>query len=693
MSQSPEEALRVQRYEDGWEAINRMIREDLSWGGSERKCLHAACADGTFAPIAGAAGTDFLDDGRALCVLDIERDGRPDLVLRNRTGPQVRVLLNVWPRAGQAIWIRCEGRSSNRDGVGARVTVRTARGERVKEVQAGSFFLSQSSRWLCFGLGKDPGEVEAEVRWPGGGVQRLGKLAPGRRYLVREGEAPAAEPFAEPGAAALGGAAAPRASPAPTSAGEAPEAVATWLIEPLPAPDFALPALAVTAANAASASGELLGPSRLLGKPLVVHFLSIACPACAAEVAEVRRAEALVESAGGRVLHVVADATAAPDACAEGVRRLGYRSPTVRADGRALAAWNIVHRHLWSLRRDLAVPSSFLLDASGAIVKAWRGGAAASWAADVRRIPRDAAARLALALPFPGTALRPAFHRDLLGLGNAFFEAGLHGEARAVFAAALGRHAEDSDSLFNYAVACAEGGRLEDAERAYRRVLELAPSLDDARNNVGTLLAKAGRAEEALGMFRAIVERNPAHAEAVLNLSNELLKAGHAQEALQVCEGAVARDPESAPFRRQLGYARYRAGYRDLAVESTREALRIDPRDADSWLNLANYLTALGDLAGAKGAALAGLERRPGHAGLLNTLGMVHAALGEVDEAARHLERAIAADPRLAPPYTNLARLHLERGDRERARDALRRLLAVLPGHAAALEMLREVGQ
>ena len=80
--------MRLQRYEDGWEIINRLIREDYSWGGNERKCFHVACDDGSFADISHASGLDFLGDGRALAVLDLDLDGRPDMVLRNRDAPQ-----------------------------------------------------------------------------------------------------------------------------------------------------------------------------------------------------------------------------------------------------------------------------------------------------------------------------------------------------------------------------------------------------------------------------------------------------------------------------------------------------------------------------------------------------------------------------------------------------------------------------
>ena len=126
MSQSPREELRLQRYLDGWEIINRMIREDTSWGGRERSCFHLSCGPDRFIDISAASGLDYIQDGRALCRLDLDRDGRPDLALRNRDGPQLRLLKNTWPKSSRALWVRLEGRNCNRDAIGARISITSA---------------------------------------------------------------------------------------------------------------------------------------------------------------------------------------------------------------------------------------------------------------------------------------------------------------------------------------------------------------------------------------------------------------------------------------------------------------------------------------------------------------------------------------------------------------------------------------
>ena len=682
MSQSPTKALRVQRYEDGWEVINRMIREDLSWGGNERNCFLMASGDGSFANVSAASGIDYRDDGRALGVLDVDRDGRPDLVLRNRTAPLVRILHNTWPHPGHALWLRLEGRDGNRDAIGARIHLRTPRGLRVKEVQAGNLFLSQSSRWIPFGLDRAR-EAQVTIRWPGGNRQSLGSLEAGRRYAVAEGEPPRPVPF-EPSVDYEG---ASRSEPqrplrergeTPLSGDDA-SSVATGLLDPEPAPTFALAPLGAARKRDASAR---LGPQSLRGKPLFLHFLSITCSVCLAEAPAIRRAERAVKKTGAAFLHVIVNLASARKELEEFVGRVGFGAPVVQADERTLRAYNVIHRQFWNLREDLAVPTTFLLDAAGAVIKVYRGHTRPEvLARDATLMPRTAEERLRLALRYPGTLHNKTYRRDLVALGNAFLEAGLDDLARKTFQRSMSRNVGDPDSLFNFAVASAGAGHLEEAKEAYRKVVAMAPSSDDARNNLAVLLARSGDERAAQRMFRSIVERNPAHGEAPLNLGNLLLERKEYGAALEVLRKAAASDPESALFHRHLGYALYRAGALDKAIESHRTSLRLDPFDSETHLGLAILFYANGDPEKAKKVALDGSRLSPRHAGLHNTLGMAQLRLGEIDAGIASLEKAIEIDPLFDRPYLNLARFYEEGGQPEAARAILGRLIEKIPEH------------
>jgi hypothetical protein len=122
---------------------------------------------------------------RGLAAGDLDNDGRIDLLLVAQDGPLAYFHnRTAW---GHALTLRLEGTTSNRDAVGARVTVVAGGRRQVAWRFGGGSYQAASDPRLHFGLG-DAGRVEAiEVTWPSGRVDRFGPLAADSGYLVREG--------------------------------------------------------------------------------------------------------------------------------------------------------------------------------------------------------------------------------------------------------------------------------------------------------------------------------------------------------------------------------------------------------------------------------------------------------------------------------------------------------------------------
>jgi len=191
VANSPDDPRAAKEYEQGWSAINELIRSDGTWSGYERNVFYANNRDGTFSDVSAAVGLDFVEDGRSFALADFDRDGRVEIFLKNRNAPQLRLLKNVAEKLPPSIAFRLCGTKSNRDAIGATITIETDAGRQTRMLQAGSGFLAQHSKEIFFGLGAAKGPIQATIRWPSGLVQQLHNLPQNHTILVEEGaEAP-----------------------------------------------------------------------------------------------------------------------------------------------------------------------------------------------------------------------------------------------------------------------------------------------------------------------------------------------------------------------------------------------------------------------------------------------------------------------------------------------------------------------
>jgi tetratricopeptide (TPR) repeat protein len=650
VANSPETAKPNDSYEQGWNAINELIRSDATWSGFERNVFHLNNRDGTFSDVSGVVGLDFIEDSRSFALADFDRDGRIEALLKNRNGPQLRLLKNVMPELAPAIAFRLTGKKSNRDAIGAAVTVETESGRQTRLLQAGSGFLAQHSKELFFGLGGARTAIKAWIRWPSGLVQNLRDLPINHRIWVEEGAPPSRmEPFktASPWRAGAPGTAVPEEMALPASA-------ETWLLAPVVAPEFSLPDL----------SGQAQTLSARRGKMVLLHFWSSASADCKRDLADFDRSHARWAAEGLRLLAPNVDETTSPgaDQALAAYRHLSF--PVLRASPDVVAIYNILYRFLFDRHRDLSLPTTFLIDAQGAIVKIYQGSTPTDhFERDFRSIPQTAADRLTKALPFPGVIESTEFGRNYLSYGSVFFECGYLEQAEAFFQLALRDDPSGAEALYGLGSVYLQQQKNREARESFERAVHLHANypgtMTRAWNNLGILAAREGRTEEAVQNFQRALQIDPGFLIALQNLGNTYRQQKRWQDAQDVLQRALQVSPESPEANYSLGMVFAQLNDTEHAYEYLEKAL----------------------------------TSRPVYPEALNNLGVLYMRTQRPRDAEKSFKESIRVAPAFDQSYLNLARLYAIEGETPKARAVLLELLKQHPGHAQAQKELQQLPQ
>jgi tetratricopeptide (TPR) repeat protein len=648
VANSPNEPRPSHEYEQGWNAINELIRSDRTWSGFERNVFYLNNRDGTFSDVSGIVGLDFLEDGRTFALGDFDQDGRLEVVLKNRNSPQLRYLRNVLPDLPPAVSFRLSGKKSNCDAVGARITVETESGRQSRTIRIGSGFLAQHTKEMFFGLGAAKSPVQATIQWPSGLVQKLRDLPINHRIWVEEGLAPSRmEPFAKSSSE-------PVIAAAPHNAEATEQPVETWLLVPVLAPDFSLPDL--------GGNPQTLSAHR--GKPVLLHFWSSSLTDAERDLDEFERSYKGWARDGLQLLTINADA----EQSAEGSHAEGFPGhpsfPILKSSKDVIAVYNLLYRQLFDRHRDMSVPLSFLIDPSGNIVKIYRGRVLKErFEADFLSMPRNDSERLAKALPFAGVSESYEFARNYLSLGFVYFERGYFEQAQAFFQQAVGDDPKSAEALYGLGSAYLQQQKTDEARECFERALQLHADYPgtppNAWNNLGILAAREGKTDLAIQHFQRALQIDPEHSIALQNLGSAYRQKKDWPQAKRMLERALAINPDDPEANYSLGMVYAQQNDTERAYE---------------------YLQK----------ALAG---RPVYPEALNNLGILYLRTHRPDEAKRSFQESIRVAPAYDQAYLNLARVYAIEGDKEKAKAVLSELLKQHPDHLRAREELKRLEQ
>ena len=570
---SPDKPKDTPEYEEGWNAINELIRSDYTWSGFERNVFYANNRDGTFSDVSGAIGLDFVEDGRAFALADFDHDGRQEVLLKNRNAPQLRLMKNVTTELPPAISFRLRGTKSNRDAIGAVVTIETEAGRQTRLLQAGSGFLSQHSKELFFGLGNTKGRVNVSIRWPSGLVQDAHGLPQNHRIWIEEGaQISRIEPFG-PMRNRI-------ANPTEQARDTLPEALETWLLAPIPAPRADGPQLLTISAENAH-DEDFVAIYNLLFRYMFDRHRDLVLPI-----------SFLIDEHGDIVK--VYQGTVKPETVTRDMRQIP-RTTTERLT-KALPFSGA--RERFEFRRNYLAYGSVYFDHGyyneaerwfrialrddSSSAEAYYGLGSVYLKQERTAEARDAFSRaVKLEVSYPGTLpnawnnlgliaaregrteeaidyfqealrLNPDHFVALENLGNAFRQQKRWGEARSVLERAVAMKPVDPEANYGLAMVFAE---TDETARAYdylQRALRARPNYPEALNNLGVLYLKTNRRDEAIAKFEECIRVVPAFDQAYLNLARVYAIENKPDKARAILQKLIEQRPDDVQARKAL---------------------------------------------------------------------------------------------------------------------------------------------
>jgi protein O-GlcNAc transferase len=248
----------------------------------------------------------------------------------------------------------------------------------------------------------------------------------------------------------------------------------------------------------------------------------------------------------------------------------------------------------------------------------------------------------------------------------AHHQAGRISEAAKLYRAILDREPNHADSLHLLGLITVEHADPEEGIALIRRAMAIKPSFAPHHNSLGHAYRRLGRPEDAVRAYRLAAELRPASAEIHNNLATALRDLGRHQEAVVHYRQAAVLAPEVADIWYNLANALASTGASVETESCYRNAVGLKPDFADALANYGRWLMAQGRWTEAEIRLDEALRLAPMNAGTWNNLGIVSQELGRTDAEACY-RNALAIDPGLADAHYNLGCLLFGRGSSDEA--------------------------
>jgi protein O-GlcNAc transferase len=257
-------------------------------------------------------------------------------------------------------------------------------------------------------------------------------------------------------------------------------------------------------------------------------------------------------------------------------------------------------------------------------------------------------------------------------------------EAESAYRRILSNQPDNPDALHLLGVIAYQRKRHEEAIDLITRAVALGSKVPEYRNNLGNAYLAQGRFDEAEACYRKALKLNPKYADALNNIGNVLKEKGKLQESVRAYRMALKLDSSRAEIHNNLGLALERLSELEQAIQQYREATRINPGFIDAYANLGGALKTQGRLNEAIENCSQALAINPTHARALLNMGNAYSEMGQIEKGTVCFRDAIQADPNMCEAHLNLGHTLREQGEKKDASVHFQKAVRLKPDSLAA---------
>jgi tetratricopeptide (TPR) repeat protein len=236
-------------------------------------------------------------------------------------------------------------------------------------------------------------------------------------------------------------------------------------------------------------------------------------------------------------------------------------------------------------------------------------------------------------------------------------------------------------ALLNEGTAHLQGGRFQEAERAYRLALDMAPNHPEALHHLGLLFYRLNRFDDAMTTISRAIDHAPSSPLYWFNLGVVAQKAARPDEAIRAYRQAVTLNPRQLEAWINLGNVLRDRGGLPESIDAYHKALALNPSHADTHNNLGVALKEQGQVPRAIASYRQAIQLKPIHIEALNNLGLALMETGSLDEAIASLTQALRIMPGYLKALYNLGIAWSWTGEHEKAVDCLQKAASVKYDH------------